>query len=46
MQCEDCRYHDSFSHACCNGLSPKVAEFTNNDDSCDEWEEDETLSEL
>lgn len=37
-RCKTCRYHDSFSWACCNGLSPKVADFTDNDDYCDEWE--------
>lgn len=38
-KCETCKYHDSFSWSCCNGLSPKVADFTDNDDWCDEWEE-------
>ena len=40
MNCGTCKFHDSFSGACCNGLSPKVADFTDNEDFCDEWEEE------
>ena len=38
INCGTCRFHDSFGGACCNGLSPKVADFTDNDDFCNEWE--------
>ena len=38
--CRNCKYHDSFSWVCFNGNSPKRADFTDNDDSCEEWEND------
>lgn len=38
-RCENCKWHESFSWACVNGDSPKVADFTDNDDWCSEWEE-------
>ena len=38
-RCENCKWHESFSWACVNGYSPKVADFTDNDDWCDEREE-------
>ena len=37
-KCKTCKYHDLFSWACCNGISTKVADFTDNDDYCDEWD--------
>ena len=36
--CSSCKWHDSFSCACCNGLSVKRGDFTDIDDWCDEWE--------
>ena len=40
-RCENCKWHDTeFSWVCANGESPKVADFTDNDDSCEEWESD------
>lgn len=44
--CKNCKWHDSFSWVCVNGDSDYVADFTMEDDVCEEWEEDETLSEL
>lgn len=38
MKCENCTYHDDFTGACGNGDSEYHAEFTNDDDECDEWE--------
>ena len=38
ISCGTCRFHDELSSACCCGLSPKVADFTDKDDFCDEWE--------
>lgn len=36
--CGSCRWHDDFSWVCCNGDSPYCADFTDDDDTCDQWE--------
>jgi len=36
-KCESCKYHDSFSWVCFNGDSPNVADFTDNEDYCNEY---------
>ena len=36
--CETCRYWEPFTGACCNGDSPNRADFTDDDDACEEWE--------
>ena len=40
-RCENCKWHEDFSWAYVNGESPKVADFTDNDDWCSEWEKRE-----
>lgn len=39
-KCENCKWHDSFTWACFNGLSERRADFTDNDDCCEVWESD------
>lgn len=36
--CFDCKWHDNFSWACCNGDSPHRADFTYPEQSCPQWE--------
>lgn len=36
--CSTCKWHDSFSWVCYNGLSERRADFTDPDDVCNEWE--------
>ena len=36
--CGNCKWHEDFSWACCNGESEYVADFTTSDFSCDKWE--------
>lgn len=36
--CKNCKYHDEFTDACCNGDSEHCADFTSNEDSCQDWE--------
>lgn len=36
--CKNCKYHDDFSWVCFNPESEKRADFTDNKDSCTEWE--------
>lgn len=36
--CKTCKYHDSFSWVCFCGSSQFVADFTDNDSVCNEWE--------
>ena len=36
--CKNCEYHDEFTGACCNGDSEHCADFTSNEDSCQDWE--------
>ena len=38
-KCETCKYHDDFSWVCVNGLSENRADFTDENDWCDKWEE-------
>ena len=38
QKCETCEYHDEFTGACCNGDSEHCADFTSNEDSCQDWE--------
>lgn len=35
--CRNCKYHDDYTHSCCNGLSHRVADFTEDDDWCGEY---------
>ena len=37
--CSNCRWHENFSGACCNGDSEYRADFTDNDFVYDKWEE-------
>lgn len=37
-RCDTCKWHDSFSCACCNGLSIRRGDFTDIDECCDVWE--------
>ena len=37
-KCKTCKWHDDFTGVCCNGYSPNVADITDNDDCCEEWE--------
>ena len=43
QKCETCKWHDDFTGVCCNGYSPKVADFTDNDDCCEEWAKHEEM---
>lgn len=36
--CSTCKWHDSFSWVCYNGLSERRADFTDPEDMCKEWE--------
>lgn len=36
--CQNCEWHDDFSWVCCNGLSVCRGDFTDNNNSCSEWE--------
>ena len=36
--CGNCEYHDEFTGACCNGDSEHCADFTSNEDRCQDWE--------
>lgn len=36
--CENCKWHEPFNWACFNGDSDYVADFTDNDFSCEHWE--------
>lgn len=40
-KCKTCRWHERKSWVCSNGLSEHVADFTDNEDVCDRWEEHE-----
>ena len=42
--CKKCKYHDDFSCVCFNPKSEKRADFTDNEDSCTEWESKEENS--
>ena len=37
--CLNCRWHDSFSWVCYNGLSDYRAGITDPEDACEDWEE-------
>lgn len=39
--CKNCEWHDDFTWACCNGDSENCADFTDNDDWCEVYEEKE-----
>ena len=39
MQRKTCEWHDSYTGACGNGDSEHCADFTSDDDTCDNWEE-------
>lgn len=39
--CSTCKWHDSFSWVCYNGLSERRADFTDPEDVCKEWEKRE-----
>lgn len=39
--CKTCKWHDDFTWACFNGDSPNRADFTDNDDLCGEWAEND-----
>ncbi len=45
-KCKNCKYHDSFSWVCVNADSSYVADFTDDEDWCSAYEEDETEKEL
>jgi hypothetical protein len=36
-KCGNCDFYDSFTGACCNGLSDNHSDFMNEDDSCINW---------
>ena len=36
--CENCAYHDDWTWVCFNPESEKRANFTDNEDSCAEWD--------
>lgn len=42
--CEFCKWHDDFSWVCFNGDSENCADFTDNENSCAEWESREDKS--
>ena len=42
--CENCAYHDDWTHVCFNPESKNRADFTDNEDSCTEWESKEDNS--
>lgn len=37
--CSTCAWHDSFSWICFNGLSEHRADFTDPENTCQEWKE-------
>lgn len=37
-RCSNCKWHEDFSGACCNGDSEYRADFTDSDFVCDRWE--------
>lgn len=39
--CSNCKWHEDFTGACCNGDSEYRADFTGSDFVCDKWEERE-----
>lgn len=41
VQCGNCKWHEDFLGACCNGDSEYRADFTGSDFVCDKWEERE-----
>ena len=36
--CSTCRWYAEFEGVCCNGDSEYCADFTDPEDSCEEWE--------
>ncbi len=42
--CGSCGWYAEFQGVCCNGSSEHRADFTDSDDSCEEWEEKENGS--
>ena len=38
-RCSNCKWHEDFTGACCNGDSDYRADFTDSDFVCDKWEE-------
>lgn len=36
--CKNCKWHDSFTWACCNGDSENCADFMDNDNWCKVYE--------
>lgn len=36
--CGNCQWHDGSTGACCNGDSRYCADFTDDDQTCDVWE--------
>lgn len=38
LKCRTCKYHDSYSWACCNADSSYVADFTDDEDWCSHYE--------
>lgn len=43
FNCGNCKWHDDFSWACCNGDSPYCADFTDNDAYCEQYEPSEQI---
>lgn len=39
--CATCRWYEDFQGVCCNGDSEHRADFTDPEDGCEEWEEQE-----
>lgn len=37
-RCGNCKWHEPFSWVCANGESPHCADFTTDEDVCEEWE--------
>lgn len=36
--CKTCKWHDAWSAVCFNGYSYYVADYTDDDNTCDHWE--------
>ena len=36
--CSNCDWHEDFTGACCNGDSRYCADFTDDDQTCDVWD--------
>ena len=36
-RCENCRWHEGFTGVCCNNDSEYAANYTANDQQCNEW---------